>query len=483
MRVLRGFSSCAGFRAGAGIAVAVCVYLLLIAGPGRASASSVAPGAAWSVRSTSMPTYISPTTHGVITLLIGDKGAAATDGSEVTITTTLPAGVTVAPGGLSSDTETSCVSAGATVQCTYGGVLAGDNTQILVVRIRVEASTEVTGLATTTTVSGGGATEASVASPVTVSSGSPPFGIANFAFESLDAAGAPDVQAGSHPNILVNDFDLNSVAGTAGRPLEGITLADPVQSAGVELPLGFIGNPQTAAKCPQADIGGSSERVECPAASMIGTVAYSGETASYLDTDEGGEVSALYNVVPQAGYPAEFGFSFLKRAGFIYVTLAHTSMGYVLRSTTPGIPLSAGVKSLELTFFGDPAVHDGGVNAPAAFFTNSTDCAGGASAATFRANSEPEDFLAKLSAQPAVTGCDLLHFEPTIAVVPEMTQVDTPNGYHGGPEGAAERRPDWVGDTGSEGRIGHAAGGDGDQSLVGGWPVGVSRLGPGRHQP
>ena len=423
--------------------------LLIAAAIGGAAAISLHPGAAdaavtaapnWAIHSVSMPTYVSPTAGGNVVVLANNDGAAPTEAANtITVTDSLPAGVTVTKAAIvekpaHEHEPTACAHTTTTVSCTYSEALPANNTAALVVEIAVAASGGAGTLPApnAATVSGGGAIAATARSPITVSAAPPPFGLSDFYFNATDAAGTEDIQAGSHPNALTVGFDLNSV--TDPRPgTPSILPVESVKSVAVDLPLGLVGNPQTAEKCPQYLVV-IEDGTHCPAASVIGAVALSASGASYLvsqPANSAASVSPLFNVVPEHGYPAEFAFNYLSHAAFAYATVTHTAAGYALRTTVPAVTRSVVFKGVQLTFFGDPAVQDGGATLPAAFFSTSSDCAAPTtSAATLRVNpwAAPEHTIAENAPMPLPAGCNRLQFEPTITVKPQTTQVDTPTG-------------------------------------------------------
>jgi hypothetical protein len=424
------------------LAIVAALATVALLSPGSAGATMPAP--AWSVRSVAMPTHVSPSSGGNIVVLVTNNGAQPTDGGTVTVRDTVPVGLAVTEAsGHESPHEKGmkCEHTSSTVTCTYPeeseaelGALRGDSTDGLAITITVTVEAGVLGtLTNTATVSGGGAPQVSSNSQVTISSQAPPFDLSNFNFGVSNAEGAPDTQAGDHPNALTVGFDVNSVASPTG--LGGMQTVQPVKSVTVELPLGLIGNPQAAERCPQYDLALNESGIHCPLASIVGSVAFSGESLGYLISspgEEGANISPLFSVVPEHGYPAEFAFVYLNNAAFMYASVAHTSSGYVLRTTAPALPTIEAIKDVQLTFFGDPAVQDGEATLPKAFFTNPVDCSRSAAAptATIKVNSwaEPTNVIEKTATLPTTTGCNRLQFEPKIEVKPQNTQVDSPTG-------------------------------------------------------
>lgn len=400
--------------------------------PGVAGASQSEPSWLLHVRAT--PTYISESLGGNIVVLATNHGGAALDGSPTTIEDVVPAGLEVT--GVSAEErptseEMACEELGQLIRCTSAAPLAADNEEGFVVDIKVRPTAGGATLLNHAAVEGGGAPGVASVTPVVIAAALPGFGLEDFGVELTEADGTPDVQAGSHPNSVTIGLHFNTVA-VRGSAREANSV-QPVRDISVNLPLGLLANAQSVPKCPEYDIAENGGGIHCPASSIIGTVVFRANRPKYifseLGREEVPEVSPIYNVAPQRGYPAEFAFDFLQRAGIIYGSLAHTSDGYVLRGTTPGIPLVAEFSGVELTFFGDPAVHDGGSTPPAALFTTPVSC-DAPGEATIESDSwaEPGVLLKATDTLPAMTGCDRLHFEPHLSLAPETTTADTPTG-------------------------------------------------------
>ena len=87
------------------------------------------------------------------------------------------------------------------------------------------------------------------------------------------------------------------------------------------------------------------------------------------------QATSIFNIAPEGGHAAEFGFRYVDRVIKLYADLAHTAEGYRLRVTVPGIQL-LGVYYSRLTLFGRPGPHDGEAGNTAAFITNPARCTG-----------------------------------------------------------------------------------------------------------
>ncbi len=453
------------------------VLLVLVGACGVAGA--VVPGPAWSVRSVAYPTAFDPNFVPLgeeaqeYRAYVTNVGSRATDGSPVTITDTASPGVTVGGGGL-FDYEVAAgdIPTGCGEPCVYSAVISPGDTIEVSFPVAVSASAPEGPVTNTLTVAGGGAAPASATAENTISSTPAPFAVQDFSFGVTGLDGAPDTQAGAHPYAVSTSIDftnevIRSYLGESYDTPQG--LKDSV----ADLPLGLAGSAIAAPRCPVASLEGNL-RYACPADTRIGDVTLHinlpGKIASSLaHSSTGTPVSPLYNLVPEHGHAAEFGFRVGSLfAAHLFASVVHTSMGYVLRTTapdsgsvfsTPGDPGQDGgaLSGLTLTLFGDPEAEDGGVSPeveprgapisagdlPAPFFTNPSDCSDVPLAATlhvdtwqnqgrYNADGEPDfsdpNWLVAKSMLPATTGCELLSFNPTFTAAPETTAADSPTG-------------------------------------------------------
>jgi hypothetical protein len=301
------------------------------------------------------------------------------------------------------------------------------------------------------TVSGGGAGgESIVSSDTTVSAEPEPFELTGFQAAATNASGATDIQAGGHPNDLTVDFGIANKFQPAGILGEIDTQTEPIENVKtivVELPAGFLGDVQAASYCPEYDlvktsVGPEAEKSACPSGSRVGVVGFSAEGDVSSSTESSGP-SAIYNIAPEAGYPAEFAFAFAEKVIYMYATVVHGSSGYRIRVTAPAVPAGVGLVGASLSFFGDPALTDGGPSAGTAFLTNPADCSSaelsdGLLKTKIEANSweNPGRWVsAEAETYPQISGCDLLRFAPTLEAVQSpaseggTVQADEPSGY------------------------------------------------------
>jgi hypothetical protein len=277
------------------------------------------------------------------------------------------------------------------------------------------------------------------------------FGFAAFSFEAreqgsnghylqeptrwFEVPGPPSTQAGAHPWVLETNIALN----TNGSAEEGP--AGTVRDIRVHLPAGLIGNPQAVPKCTRHD----SERQECSADSEIGEV-------RVVWAGHGHEFGPLFNLVPPRGVAAEFGVRFSKIASAFIVGRVRTGSDYGLDADTLNITTFVAVTGVQVRVWGVPAdpSHNAERQCPTGnasytspflgcstsaplrpFLTNPSSCTGPLSASvqadTFQA---PGEFAQLGTEVPAMTGCERLHFTPSITVAPESSAADSPTGLH-----------------------------------------------------
>ena len=442
-------SACLGWggpvRLVLGLFVAVVSVLVLVSGVASAGVV-VAPG--WAVRSVAVPSIFSAgplASCGEIGACDGyfvtvtNVGTAASSGV-VVINDVLPAGTrgggvqphsakAYEPGSTSGEGETiTCAADVEGASCSYEGALAPGGV------ITVHVLVEVTGGATTVAgnhveVSGGGAGSVFVVGPAT-SAGGPPagFGVQQLAVGAFSADGEPVTQAGSHPESLLTSVAYNSVLDLRLPGEEYEQVAEP-KLENVDLPMGFIGDALAAPRCSSALLAAG----HCPSDTRVGVVGvYSAEVRE-------DEFPLLYNITPEAGYPAQFGFNVYETVVMLRPRVLPSAAGYVLSVPVPAVPRSEAKQLHEVSvmLFGDPDAIDG-AGTGETMLTAPGDCAAGPLDATLEMNAwiDPSDWqsasapMFAASSGEALTGCEALQFSPSIEAKPdETTQVDTPSGY------------------------------------------------------
>jgi hypothetical protein len=259
--------------------------------------------------------------------------------------------------------------------------------------------------------------------------------------------GTPDTQAGSHPFSFTTTLAVN----TEERE-ENITPADgDIRNIEVSLPPGFVGDPSATPQCPMEQFRSHSNentiggfRESCPDASQIGILEVSFGHVTYWPE--------VYNLVPQRGYPAEFGFRVLS-VPVVLVPRIRTGGDYGITTTFANIPDAFAMTRGRLTLWGvpDEAGHNfergecwgssgyfegvkkggecpvTGVSKP--FLSLPTSCTGPLQfGARLDSYEEPSVYSEAQAATPSLTGCDKLGFAPNVIAQPEPAQAASPSG-------------------------------------------------------
>ena len=192
------------------------------------------------------------------------------------------------------------------------------------------------------------------------------FGLYRAAVSARNQDGTPDTQAGSHPYGLTTTFVLNTAPCTTGHnePLECLPEGN-LKDARVELPPGFVGNPDATPRCTYQEFDNQGPPSFAPHCSNESTV---GAAVSYVGKSEnsaqGLEYAAIaepvYNLVPPPGVAAEFGFYVAKTTPVLLQTGVRTGGDYGLTTTAANDDDGLWVLASKVTIWGVPAdpAHD-----------------------------------------------------------------------------------------------------------------------------
>jgi hypothetical protein len=259
--------------------------------------------------------------------------------------------------------------------------------------------------------------------------------------------GTPDTQAGSHPFAYTTTLSVK----TEEREGRIVPAGGDVKDIEVSLPPGFVGDPAATQQCAleqfRSEFGNTlfAKFVEtCPAASQIGILEVSFGPNRFWPE--------VYNLIPQRGYAAEFGFRVL---GVPVVLIPHVRTGsdYGVNVSFSDIPDAFAMTRGRLTLWGvpnDPG-HDSergacwggsgytagvaaggecpatGVSKP--FLSLPTSCAGPLRfSARIDSYEDPGVYVEAQTTTPAQTGCDKLAFAPDVIAQPEPAQAASPSG-------------------------------------------------------
>jgi hypothetical protein len=438
----------------------VAAFVMML-GASVSSTSAATPGPGWAIRSLAVPTNFSvrdnPTCEAVserencdVYLVTATNVGTRPSEGTIVVKGEVPAGLEVTSFDAEPEHEAqeleplaavplftvpleNCTASSRSYQCEYGNegqsVPPGSVLEIPVkVVVRGGGEPSVTNRAE---IEEGGAVTATTSEPSTVANTvngeTPSFGLQDFSVGVYGPNGASDAHAGDHPGALTTTIDYTTELDENGKAKLPHSVQEP-KTETVNLPLGFVGDPLAAGQCSESALHGKT----CPAGSEVGS--------AMIDRSGGEKVELrkVYNMVPEPGYPAMFGFEYGGINILMRARVLPSSSGYVLSVSVPDVARSTFLKvyGVTLMFFGDPAEQDGG-SRPAAFFTNPTDCAAPPLKASIEMNSwvNPQHWVSKetsmyeASSTQGVSGCNMLQFNPTIALSPETTQADTPSGY------------------------------------------------------
>ena len=218
-----------------------------------------------------------------------------------------------------------------------------------------------------------------------------------------------------------------------------VSSTEDLRDVVLDLPLGFLGSATATPTCTFAEfsshVGGGVSG--CPTDTIVGHIKTEPESI--------GRVSGpLYNLSPERGVAAEFGFvDALAAPHVIYANVVPTASGYVLRTIATQLPQIT-FTDFEATIYGDPASKDQSGSPPSAMLTNPSVCNEEALVTTvhvdswqhpgrMNANGTPDfsdpRWIAAQSVSPPVTECNLLRFNPeAFAFQPEAHSADSATG-------------------------------------------------------
>jgi hypothetical protein len=245
----------------------------------------------------------------------------------------------------------------------------------------------------------------------------------------------------------------------------GLTDVEFIKSTYIDTPPGFIGNPAAAARCAMGQlappVAAGFGPPDCPAGSSVGEITLF--AAGNLST------RPLFNMVPERGYPAQFGFRFGQTPVVLYPRLRSRTDGYRLSVASPGIS-GIGLSDIEAVVYGLPSQREelpsdqpGAVGKPAVggaavpFLANPGDCLVAVPVTSIFADAwahparvlprgsadfgfpdtSDSSWIVKGMAAPAATGCDdprfVSQFAPSLDMRPTpgtgSTQADAPSGF------------------------------------------------------
>jgi hypothetical protein len=437
--------------------VASAISTLLLVGVASASAEGVAPW--WHVNTTAAPTVLQPGKYGEVFVSAANLGDGTADGSvtPIVVASELPPGVvpvkisgTVGPLGLLGTGECSLEA----VSCTFNGTVPPYLEALVTITVRVEPSA-VSGASSEGIVEGGGAARETSRSRLDVGDEPTPFGLQAYELTPESIGGTPDVQAGSHPFQLTTTLNLNEALEEGGPKVAALG-----KDLSFRLPPGLIGNPTAIPECSTADFsrsgGVTSHSNLCPLNSVIGVarvkliIAFFGLVPVTIPVP-------LYNLVPQVGEPARFGFvvngtpvtlDTSVRTGGDYgviVSVRNISENVEFIGTqvtfwgVPGDPRHDPARGWNCAFLGalgsGPCLPLGETSTPPLLIMPTSCSTPWSTTVTADSWSQPTvDDSAEYNLQDefghalGLSGCNRLTFEPSVRVTPDGQAASTPTG-------------------------------------------------------
>jgi hypothetical protein len=316
-------------------------------------------------------------------------------------------------------------------------------------------------------VTGGATKPKTLRHPVTISDQPVPFGVENYSLTAEEEGGGPSTQAGVHPFQLTTTLNLNE--GPEENPLDEKLKVFPVGSPKdtvFKWPEGLIGNPQATATCTLGQflrkVG--TEENECSAQSVVGVVVVSVEEPAIIGAAT--FTLPLFNLEPNKGEPARFGFNVLAGDSPVVIdTAVRTGGDYGITVSSNNITQTAGFFSAKVTVWGVPGdprhnnargwgclYQERGVpannrepcnalqeQAPKPFLVLPTSCSSNAAGqpeaiqSTLEADSwtAPGAFTEPLvSTMGPLDGCNRLPFSASIKATPDGQAASTPTGLN-----------------------------------------------------
>jgi hypothetical protein len=259
------------------------------------------------------------------------------------------------------------------------------------------------------------ATVSALTLPLCAQAVEPPFEVQDFTASVTEELGTQFTQAGGHPYQATTSFQFPAVT----NEINVYAVEQPKDTV-VELPPGFIGDPQATPQCTLSLLNEGFLFSGCAPATRVGTLSLNNGT---------GGVFAVYNLVPERGYAAEFGADIFGKAIVFYGSLRSGS-DYGITITVPGIVGSPAYYQYSFTFFGTPAAQNASGSPLVPFLRNPTNCAA-TEVTRLKADTwqHPGVWHEATASSPNATGCEKLPFTPSIAVTPESTTAGAPSGY------------------------------------------------------
>jgi hypothetical protein len=456
------------------VTLAASAALLTAALAGAAPAQ--AAGTWWRLSSVAAPTSLPAGGEAQIIASASNLGYEDSSGT-ITISDKLPVGVTLVAGSVrgiqpgkganltraGGPDKLTCTEASPVVSCTTTTPVTPYGAIELLATVKVTAASGAT-LSNEVKVEGGGET-APLVRPIQVGGSATPFGVQDYKLEPENESGQLETQAGAHPFQLTTTLDMNQILRVDPEGTELATTSPALlRDLHFTLPPGLLGNVNVISRCSSIAFSTVVEGDAnlCPGATAIGV-------ARIVFNDPGTykgvatETIPVFNLEPALGEPARFGFEFDK-VPVALTTSVRTGSDYAVEVSSTNLSQTAEVLTTQVTFWGQPGapahdaargwecvdderykeneqghpcVHNGEATAPP-FLSLPTSCPVKAPTTTVTGRSWPQgdghvefpigEEEAATFSFPALGGCELLGFEPSLSVEPDSHAADTPTG-------------------------------------------------------
>jgi hypothetical protein len=376
------------------------------------------------------------------------------------------AGVQPKPGGAPTETVAlSCsLESVSRVSCESSVALVPFDSLEVRIKVKVLNTAAETGERNEVGVTGGEAPPVHVARPLEISAHEQPaaFGLEEYELSPEEEGGAIDTQAGSHSFQVTGTITLDQ--GPDAAPLSGPPLVGPAVTAKdlvARLPPGLIADPGAVARCQEWIFlfsDGLGNEVECPEQAAVGVASVTAQSPGSSGTFT--VAVPIFNVEPEAGEPARFGF-FVPFADVpvLLDTSVRSGPGedWGVDLNTSALPQDSGLISARVTFWGAPdsRAHENSrgwgcleatrgseqfsyepclllpnETTPPALVRLPTSCSGPLQSSLLAeswAGGGVQSF-APTEPLPALGGCGAVQFTPTVSTTPTTHSASSPSG-------------------------------------------------------
>jgi hypothetical protein len=176
--------------------------------------------------------------------------------------------------------------------------------------------------------------------------------------------GTADTQAADHPPTLTTEFAVKrETIATSQGTNETFAAEAPLRKVTVEAPPGLIGNPTATPRCSLAQFLSAGNFTKaaptpCPDSTQVGIV-HTTVQGSLFGEELKRFPGQLYNLQPQPGQPALFGF-YVVAVPVLAVPTIRSGSDYGIDFNVINVDQSTHVLANEFTFWGNPAspAHD-----------------------------------------------------------------------------------------------------------------------------